>query len=78
MQSKDRFVPNFVGLKAHTTLIILSILLLGSLTLGITPAFSQNQADFTLQLLHAADMEGGIEALENAPAFLISPECTQN
>ena len=73
MQNKDRFVPNFVGLKAQTTLIILSILLLGSLTLGITPAFSQNEeaplSKTTLQLLHAADMEGGIEALENAPRF---------
>ena len=34
-----------------------------------TPAFSQNEEDFTLQLLHAADMEGGVEALENAPRF---------
>ena len=34
-----------------------------------TPAFSQNEEGFTLQLLHAADMEGGIEALENAPRF---------
>ena len=69
MQSKERFVPNFIGLKAHTTTIILSILLLGFVTLGITPAFSQNEEGFTLQLLHAADMEGGIEALENAPRF---------
>ena len=38
-----------------------------TLILGIfRPAFSQ---DFTLQLLHAADMEGGIEALDNAPRF---------
>lgn len=69
MNNKECFIPNFVGRKAHTTLTILSILLLGSLTLGITPAFSQDQAGFTLQLLHAADMEGGIEALENAPRF---------
>ena len=69
MQSKERFVPSFVGLKAPTTLIIFSILLLGSLTLEIIPAFSQNEVGFTLQLLHAADMEGGIEALENAPRF---------
>ena len=45
------------------------ILLLGLLT----PAFSQNEetpsSKTTLQLLHAADMEGGIEALENAPRF---------
>ena len=73
MQSKEHLVPNFVGLKAHTTMIILSILLLSPLTLGITPAFSQNEdatlSKTTLQLLHAADMEGGIEALENAPRF---------
>ena len=42
-----------------------------TLILGIfRPAFSQDDSDqFTLQLLHAADMEGGIEALENAPRF---------
>ncbi|MDE0011042.1 MAG: 5'-nucleotidase C-terminal domain-containing protein [Candidatus Poribacteria bacterium] len=69
MQSKERLIPSFVGLKAHTTLIILSILLLSPLMLVSTPAFSQNEEGFTLQLLHAADMEGGIEALENAPRF---------
>ena len=47
---------------------------LATLTLGaITPVFSENGAEtdvsFTLQLLHAADMEGDIEALENAPRF---------
>ncbi len=42
--------------------IVLIILILGI----FRPAFSQN---FTLQLLHAADMEGGIEALDNAPRF---------
>ena len=55
MQSKERLVPNFVGLKAHTTMIMLSILLLGFLTLGSTPAFSQNKgvplSKSTLQLL---------------------------
>ena len=39
----------------------------------LTSAFSHDEgaADvtFTLQLLHAADMEGGVEALENAPRF---------
>ena len=44
---------------------ILSVLLLNLLMLGGTPAFSET----TFQLLHAADMEGGIEALENAPRF---------
>ena len=69
MQNKEPFVPNVIGLKAQITKIVFSILLLGLLT----PAFSQNEgvpsSKTTLQLLHAADMEGGIEALENAPRF---------
>ncbi|MCG9134561.1 5'-nucleotidase C-terminal domain-containing protein [Candidatus Poribacteria bacterium] len=69
MENKEPFVPNVIWLKAHTVKIIISILLLGILT----PAFSQNEeaplSKTTLQLLHAADMEGGIEALENAPRF---------
>ncbi len=69
MQNKESFVPNVIGLKAHITKIVFLILLLGILT----PAFSQNEdpalSKTTLQLLHAADMEGGIEALENAPRF---------
>ena len=71
MPNKESFVPHFVGrcLNAHTTIITLSTLLFVSLTLGSLPAFSQNEERFTLQLLHAADMEGGIEALENAPRF---------
>ena len=73
MQSKEHLVPNVFGLKAHRILIILSILLISPLTLGITPAYSQGEeapiSKTTFQLLHAADMEGGIEALENAPRF---------
>lgn len=73
MQSKEGFVPNLVGLKARTTLTILSILLLGTLVLGVPSVYSQDaetaMSTRTLQLLHAADMEGGIEALENAPRF---------
>ena len=69
MQNKECLVPNFVGRKAHITAIILSILLISPLTLVSTPAFSQNEEGFMLQLLHAADMEGGVEALENAPRF---------
>ncbi len=69
MQNKEPVVPNVIGLKAQITKIVFSILLLGLLT----PAFSQNGeaplSKTTLQLLHAADMEGGIEALENAPRF---------
>ena len=69
MQNKEPVVPNVIGLKAQITKIVFSILLLSLLT----PAFSQNgeppSSKTTLQLLHAADMEGGIEALENAPRF---------
>lgn len=69
MQNKEPVVPNVIGLKAHITKIVFSILLLGLLT----PAFSQNgeapSSQTTLQLLHAADMEGGVEALENAHRF---------
>ena len=44
--------------------IILSALILNNL------AFSQDTpARFTLQLLHASDLEGGVEALDNAPRF---------
>ena len=65
MQNKELFVPNAIELKTHITRIVFSILLLGLLT----PAFSQDEVSFRMQLLHAADMEGGIEALENAPRF---------
>ena len=69
MQNKEPFVPNVIGLKAEITKIVFLILLFGILT----PAFSENEeaplSKTTLQLLHAADMEGGIEALENAPRF---------
>ena len=52
--------------KGHLFSTSVFIVLL-TVILGIfRPAFSQ---DFTLQLLHAADMEGDIEALENAPWF---------
>ena len=69
MQNKELFVANVIGLKAHITKIVLLISLLSILT----PVFSQNEephlSKTTLQLLHASDMEGGIEALENAPRF---------
>ena len=62
MYRKEYFIP----------IIVFSVsvcLVLGNFTL----AFSENGADtdvsFTLQLLHAADMEGGVEVLENAPRF---------
>ena len=78
MQNKEPFVPNFVGrfLNVHTALIIFSILLLGTLTLGSTPAFSQNAevptSKSTLQLLHAADMEG---ELRHSKTPLASHQC---
>ena len=54
------------------SILLFSVLV--TLILGaITPVFSEDGAEtppsFTLQLLHAADMEGDIEALENAPRF---------
>ena len=59
MHSKGRFFSTSVY-------IVIFILISGI----FKPAFSQDGAGrFTLQLLHAADMEGGIEALENAPRF---------
>ena len=54
--------------KQHTDLILVFIVL-SSLILGY-PSFSQDTpARFRLQLLHAADLEGGVEALDNAPRF---------
>ncbi|MCG9127322.1 5'-nucleotidase C-terminal domain-containing protein [Candidatus Poribacteria bacterium] len=68
-QNKKPFVPNVLGLKVQRTKVVFLILFLGILT----PAFSQNEeghvSKTSLQLLHASDMEGGIEALENAPRF---------
>ncbi len=62
MYRKEHFISIFV-------LSVLGTLLLGA----FTPVFSKNgggtDVSFTLQLLHAADMEGDIEALENAPRF---------
>ena len=44
--------------------------MIATLILGaVAPAFSANGSEFTLQLLHAADMEGDIAALENSPRF---------
>ena len=54
--------------KQHTIPIFVFIVV-SSLIPGY-PAFSQDTPDrFTLQLLHAADLEGGVEALDNAPRF---------
>ena len=60
--------------RRHYAISIFFFSFLATLTLeNITLASSDNGAEtdvsFTLQLLHAADMEGDIEALENAPRF---------
>ena len=50
--------------------ISISVCIIFSALIPVSPAFSQDTpAHFTLQLLHAADLEGGVEALENAPRF---------
>ena len=50
--------------------ISISVCIIFSFLISVSPAFSQDTpAHFTLQLLHAADLEGGVKALENAPRF---------
>ncbi len=50
--------------------ISLSVFIIFSALILNNPAFSQDTpARFRLQLLHAADLEGGVEALDNAPRF---------
>ena len=57
MHSKGHFIS--------TSVFIVLLTLISGI---FTPAFSQDDSGhFTLQLIHAADMEGDIEALENAP-----------
>ncbi len=48
---------------------VLTILVFGVLTSTFADNMTEVPVDFTLQLLHAADMEGGIEAFENVPQF---------
>ena len=48
---------------------VLTILVFGVLTSAFADNMTEAPVSFTLQLLHAADMEGGIEAFENAPRF---------
>ena len=62
MYRKEHFISIFV------------FSVIATLILGVfAPVFSENGAEtnvsLTLQLLHAADMEGDIEALDNAPRF---------
>ena len=59
--------------RRHSISILLFSLLATLISDAFAPVMSDNgaetEASFTLQLLHAADMEGDIEALENAPRF---------
>ena len=48
---------------------VLATLVIGTFTLVFSESEAETDVSFTLQLLHAADMEGDIEALENAPRF---------
>ncbi len=58
MDRQRHFIPIFA-------FSVVATLIIGT----FRPAFCENGTEFTLQLLHAADMEGDIEALENAPRF---------
>ncbi|MYE89781.1 hypothetical protein F4X33_12375 [Candidatus Poribacteria bacterium] len=62
MYRKKHFISIFV-------FSVIAILILGTLTLAFSEDRTEMPVSFTLQLLHAADMEGDIEALENAPRF---------
>ena len=59
--------------KGHFISISVFSVLVTLIVGAFAPVFSDNGAEtdvnFTLQLLHAADMEGDVEALENAPRF---------
>ena len=48
---------------------VLAILISGAFAPVMSDNGAETEVSFTLQLLHAADMEGDIEALENAPRF---------
>ena len=60
------------GHKRIISILIFSMMIIficGNLTLSFSKNSTEIPVSFTLQLLHAADMEGGIEAFENAPRF---------
>ncbi len=60
------------GQKRIISILIFSmmiILISGNLTLSFSKNSTEIPVSFTLQLLHSADMEGDLEALENAPRF---------
>ena len=62
MYRKKHFISIFV-------FSVVVTLILGALTLAFSEDRTEIPVSFTLQLLHAADMEGDIEALENVPRF---------
>ena len=62
MYRKKHFISIFV-------FSVVATLILGALTLASSENRTEIPVSFTLQLLHAADMEGDLEALENAPRF---------
>ena len=67
-------MKEFLMYRRRHSILVLVFSVLATLILGaFAPVYSDNGAEtdvsFTLQLLHAADMEGDIEALENAPPF---------
>ena len=58
--------------------ISISVCIIFSFLISVSPIFSQDTpAHFTLQLLHAADLEGGVDALDNAPPLLRRTERAQ-
>lgn len=69
MQNKELLVPNVIGLKTYIANIAFLVLLLSILTSAFSQSDDLSLSKTTFQLLHSADMEGGIEALENAPRF---------
>lgn len=56
-------------LAKQRTISILAFVALSSLILCYPASSQDTPARFTLQLLHTADLEGGVEALDNAPRF---------
>ena len=74
MQIDFRSIKEFLVYRKEHFISIFVFSVIATLILGVfAPVFSENGAEtnvsLTLQLLHAADMEGDIEALDNAPRF---------
>lgn len=45
------------------------LLAVGNEVSGTTTLYDIREADYSLQILHASDLEGGVEAIDNAPNF---------